>query len=582
MRKIYAIAVAMLVGGLVAQAQPYAKNVKVNQSKAIEVLDEPINGGDVRELTDAERAQLKAERMAAPAAGEAYYYRPAGTFLAGVAGLTTYSYYAPNLIVPPYRTITYKAQQADSYQWKVQLYSNGSRAWYNATSQNVNVTYNYEIDSVASLTVGDSEYYIFGNRSATNPKSAYTQVYAVDVPSNYLATDAAGVYYASPKYFGYRDRDNTGGGSMYYTGSGIGYEGGTGYWYGFNTRGWNGIATYVEKPDNKYVLRGGAVRYAALAWADSTAENQVPLTIDVYKVTNHELDTLALGDKLASATYTLSMDNAASGGFPYVFDEPLEIDDEIAVILSGYDNTALRGFSVSIARDTWDEGHGQHGYVLHMEDGEPSVIKGLKNYLSADRGITAPTILFDIEYPYLQYYYTDGDEATMTFNYSGECTSAAVADALEANQVAFWATYPSTEWKVTGTETSGLSEVPALKAEAVEGDVPEWISLEFEDATSDGEYTGKTTLTVNVEDNTSKQARSAVVSVKSIGTEAVNIIVNQAGNPTGITAVGETKTVQSVSYYNLAGVESDTPFQGVNIEVKKYSDGSRETVKVVK
>ena len=33
---------------------------------------------------------------------------------------------------------------------------------------------------------------------------------------------------------------------------------------------------------------------------------------------------------------------------------------------------------------------------------------------------------------------------------------------------------------------------------------------------------------------------------------------------------------------NLAGVESDVPFQGVNIEVTTYDDGSRSTRKIMK
>ncbi len=38
----------------------------------------------------------------------------------------------------------------------------------------------------------------------------------------------------------------------------------------------------------------------------------------------------------------------------------------------------------------------------------------------------------------------------------------------------------------------------------------------------------------------------------------------------------------SVKYYNAAGVESDKPFQGVNIVVTRYSDGSTTTTKILK
>ena len=42
------------------------------------------------------------------------------------------------------------------------------------------------------------------------------------------------------------------------------------------------------------------------------------------------------------------------------------------------------------------------------------------------------------------------------------------------------------------------------------------------------------------------------------------------------------KAVAGVKYYNLAGMESDRPFEGVNIIVTTYTDGSRSSAKVLK
>ncbi len=42
------------------------------------------------------------------------------------------------------------------------------------------------------------------------------------------------------------------------------------------------------------------------------------------------------------------------------------------------------------------------------------------------------------------------------------------------------------------------------------------------------------------------------------------------------------KTVKSVKFYNVAGIESATPFQGVNIVVTEYTDGSRTTTKMLR
>lgn len=47
-------------------------------------------------------------------------------------------------------------------------------------------------------------------------------------------------------------------------------------------------------------------------------------------------------------------------------------------------------------------------------------------------------------------------------------------------------------------------------------------------------------------------------------------------------AVDANKKVVSVKYVNIAGIESTTPFQGVNIVVTRYDDGSQSTTKVIK
>lgn len=52
--------------------------------------------------------------------------------------------------------------------------------------------------------------------------------------------------------------------------------------------------------------------------------------------------------------------------------------------------------------------------------------------------------------------------------------------------------------------------------------------------------------------------------------------------PTSINGVESYRQVVSEKYYNPAGIESDTPFKGVNIVVTRYSDGSTSTVKVLK
>ena len=54
------------------------------------------------------------------------------------------------------------------------------------------------------------------------------------------------------------------------------------------------------------------------------------------------------------------------------------------------------------------------------------------------------------------------------------------------------------------------------------------------------------------------------------------------GNVTRVKEVATQREVISVRYYNLMGVESSKPFEGVNIVVTRFSDGSIMTQKVLR
>ena len=49
----------------------------------------------------------------------------------------------------------------------------------------------------------------------------------------------------------------------------------------------------------------------------------------------------------------------------------------------------------------------------------------------------------------------------------------------------------------------------------------------------------------------------------------------------GISVVGIDKNVTGIKYYNLQGIESDTPFPGINIKVTTYSDGTKSAKKIL-
>ena len=86
-----------------------------------------------------------------------------------------------------------------------------------------------------------------------------------------------------------------------------------------------------------------------------------------------------------------------------------------------------------------------------------------------------------------------------------------------------------------------------------------------------------------VDDAKASDGAQAIITATSASNPNVKASVKvTATNVTAITTVEGEKTVNSVRYYNVAGIESDVPFKGMNIVVKTYSDGSRTTEKIAK
>ena len=65
-------------------------------------------------------------------------------------------------------------------------------------------------------------------------------------------------------------------------------------------------------------------------------------------------------------------------------------------------------------------------------------------------------------------------------------------------------------------------------------------------------------------------------------TKVSHTIVQDPKLSTGVEDVDAEKTVAGVTYYNLLGVSSDSPFEGVNVVVTTYTDGTKSSKKIVK
>jgi hypothetical protein len=53
------------------------------------------------------------------------------------------------------------------------------------------------------------------------------------------------------------------------------------------------------------------------------------------------------------------------------------------------------------------------------------------------------------------------------------------------------------------------------------------------------------------------------------------------GQPTAVKDLTANKQIQSVHYYNVMGIESDQPQQGINIVLTRFTDGSTSTIKIL-
>ena len=65
-------------------------------------------------------------------------------------------------------------------------------------------------------------------------------------------------------------------------------------------------------------------------------------------------------------------------------------------------------------------------------------------------------------------------------------------------------------------------------------------------------------------------------------TKVSHTIVKDPTISTGVEDVDAEKTVAGVTYYNLLGVSSDSPFEGVNVVVTTYTDGTKSSKKILK
>jgi hypothetical protein len=103
------------------------------------------------------------------------------------------------------------------------------------------------------------------------------------------------------------------------------------------------------------------------------------------------------------------------------------------------------------------------------------------------------------------------------------------------------------------------------------------VNVEVREGVENGEYPIKAYVKFNRADG---ELDGREVGTPEEEVEFAKLIVNLP--VVAVNDINAAKAVSSVKYYNAAGMESDKAFEGINIVVTKYADGSQSTAKVVK
>ncbi len=512
MKKLYLLLAAALITSVAIAKVDYNQKQPRNKSE-VSFLNVDYNSTQEvnaeEDLTLAPPLERFIHPTAIPGEGEAFYYRPHGSFYAGFNTETGTVYYKPYLFLPCYRTSTYLGRIEGLWEYQVYNSTNKQREWLTAEGKDLPVRYATVYDTVPTLNGDGSQYFLFGiNNDQTDiaPCILYPR-YDIQILSSMEHR------YASPKYFGAYSRagvDSTG--TKLITGA-LDQEGGnSAYWFGRNWSGYNGCAIYCEKPENTYVIRGAAIRYYKYMATDN-----VDLKMSIYKVLHHASDSISVGDLIAQATATLPATNEETSGELYFtfteVDEEYgliseitpEIDDEIYVVLSGYDNDALTKLGLYISGDMWDEGIGEVGYNLMLdEDGKIMRARGLTRMFASAylKGYSAPGIFLDVIYPFIINNYTN-DPSVRKYDAAGNLIYDGTEDLFYGNNFSAYTTEPSEMWDITLADGS---------------DIPDWLTLTPEDEYEDGELTGEVNVGIEVAPLPADLAgRKAVVRFSIIG-----------------------------------------------------------------
>lgn len=459
-----------------------------------------------------------------PQKGLAYYYRPQGAFFQGIniANPADVLNNSP-MVMRPYSIATYKARQAKSYEWTYQ--QDGS--WYTSTgNQNLEVAYGCEIDSVPKLKIGAGNTYYPGEFINDNTPRLWSKILAVPDPIAYSEGISGGTkYFVSPKYLAFRSDD------AYVNNPNSWFQehpnGDTIYssMFGRNHWGYDSISLWMERPIEKYLLRG-----ICIVTNNTAMElNSRFLKLDVIvrrAEKNYATDSINPGVVLTKGVITIDTchvrkernDQELASGLPAMqgwnlaFDDPIEIESEIMITVTGYNNSDANIFFLMCPMDIWNEGFGDHCYIHHEEKGWRPMSTEWGFYIgNRDEwwsgyftgGSLAPGIFMDVKFPYTMLCDEDDTGVRQVGGAGGR-----LAVELKSSD-------PGCEQQVT------------IESATPGNDDTSWLTVGFTDGETSELGEHSLTADLNVAPNTVGTPRSARVTITMPASPTVTLLVNQ-------------------------------------------------------
>lgn len=442
---------------------------------------------------------------------EVGYYRPAGAWYADqkvVDGAYTAYSYAPFLVLTPHEDYTFHGfatgvSDAATYAWRYQLFVNSNRPWFEASGQDLTVSYRLEIDSVPQLTVTDgardTTYYLSGSRvvgTADNPVVTGHYASWIAAIHNFQAVKGYN-YVQSSHYFGAGGRRGTNRYLMtYLSGATPWGSNSKGWWYGKNAGQANGVAAVFERPSHPYQLK-----HVDILVRDLAVTQEVELQCKVYRIEGPQpyADSASVyrdavpGELVATGRCVVDANTSeATGGMLefvlYTLDDDLEVevmptvDYPIMITFEDYNDSpydALTDFTLMASTETADEGFGEQAYVkvpATDADGNPTgeyIWQGVNHLFAEGELKTGLTIFIDADHNYLAYNYPQEDGQYTFPNEGGVMEKQFVVDdvTFTTTSIEFYTSVPSQggEWAIT---CDG-------------GDLPAWLHIELADGEAD-------------------------------------------------------------------------------------------------